>query len=73
MKNLALLLVCIALLFTTPTIASDNSKTWDASDKAKQFVKDTIVIDFFASPYGVGWTESECFPSAEVGHIRGLI
>lgn len=39
--------------------ASDNSKTWKASAKAKQFVKDSIVIDFFASPYGVGWTKPE--------------
>jgi membrane dipeptidase len=39
--------------------ASDNSKTWPASDKAKQFIRDTIVMDMFASPYGVGWTKPE--------------
>ncbi len=37
--------------------AGEESKTWPASDKAKQFVKDTIVIDMFASPHGTGWTE----------------
>ncbi|WP_370980571.1 dipeptidase [Agaribacterium sp. ZY112] len=41
------------------TFASDNSKTWKASAKAKQFIKDTIVMDFFASPYGVGWNKPE--------------
>ncbi|WP_299351563.1 membrane dipeptidase [uncultured Shimia sp.] len=39
--------------------ASDNSKTWPASDEAKQFVKDTIVIGMLASPYGTGWTENK--------------
>ncbi|MGC6466528.1 MAG: hypothetical protein ACON38_01420 [Akkermansiaceae bacterium] len=34
--------------------ASEEWKTWGASDKAKQFVKDTIVIDMFASPHGTG-------------------
>ena len=38
---------------------SEESKTWPASDKAKQFIKDTIVIDFYASPYGVGWAKDE--------------
>jgi membrane dipeptidase len=40
-------------------LASEESKTWPASDRAKQFVKDTIVIGFFASPYGAGWTKPE--------------
>lgn len=39
--------------------ASEESKTWPASEKAKQFVKDTIVIDMFASPHGTGWTEDK--------------
>ncbi len=39
--------------------ASVESKTWPASDKAKQFVKDTVVIGFFASPWGTGWTEDK--------------
>ncbi|MBT8294604.1 MAG: dipeptidase [Eudoraea sp.] len=38
---------------------SEESKTWEASEKAKMFVKNNIVIDFFASPYGVGWNKSE--------------
>jgi len=47
-------MVCLSL-----AQASDNSKWWDASDKARQFVKHTIVIDMFASPYGIGWTKPE--------------
>ncbi len=39
--------------------ASEESKTWKASDKAKQFVKDTVVIGFLASPVGAGWTEDK--------------
>jgi membrane dipeptidase len=34
-----------------------ESKTWDASDSARQFVKDNIVLDFIAGPWGLGWTE----------------
>ncbi len=37
--------------------ASVESKTWEASEEARQFVKDTIVIGMLASPYGTGWTE----------------
>lgn len=39
----------------------DESKTWPATEKAEQFVKDTIVIDMFASPHGTGWTEDAHF------------
>lgn len=41
--------------------AGESSKTWDASPKAKQFVKDNIVIEFFASPYGVGFQTDKEF------------
>ena len=52
------ILVTVALLAAALTAqASIESKTWPASDKAKQFVKDTIVIGFFATPFGIGWTE----------------
>ncbi|MBE1284978.1 MAG: dipeptidase [Rhodobacteraceae bacterium] len=44
---------CMAL----PAAASEESKTWDATPEAKQFVMDTIVIGMLASPYGTGWTE----------------
>ncbi len=37
---------------------SIESKSWPASDKATQFVRDSIVLDFFASPFGTGWSES---------------
>ena len=39
--------------------ASVESKTWEASEEAKQFVKETIVIGMLASPYGTGWTDYE--------------
>ena len=53
-----LLLICSTLLITHAN-ASLQSKVWPASDKAKQFVKDTVVIGFLASPYGAGWTQNQ--------------
>ncbi len=38
----------IITAFVSPP--SEESKTWKASDKAKKFVKETIVLGFFASP-----------------------
>ena len=32
---------------------SDESKTWEASEKAKVFVKNNIVIDFFLRQIGL--------------------
>ncbi len=58
LKGLALTIVAVTLMAGV-TQASMESKTWPASDKAKQFVKDTVVIGFLASPYGTGWTKSE--------------
>ena len=57
LKKIASIIAGITL--ATSAIASDNSKVWDATDKAKQFIKENIVLDFFASPYGVGWTKPE--------------
>ena len=56
--QLALILVA-SLLSSHAVQASDNSKTWPASDKATQFIRDNIVMDMFASPYGVGWSKPE--------------
>lgn len=47
------------LTIAAPLHASEESKTWDASDEARQFVQDTIVLGMLASPYGTGWTEDE--------------
>lgn len=47
------------LLLVGVSHASLESKTWPASDKARQFVKDTVVIGFLASPYGAGWTKNK--------------
>ncbi|SMP09709.1 dipeptidase [Shimia sagamensis] len=54
-----LLALALSAGFAGSAYSSDNSKTWPASDEAKQFVKDTIVIGMLASPYGTGWTENE--------------
>lgn len=43
----------------TPLFASLASKKWPASEEAKKFVKETIVIGMLASPYGTGWTKNE--------------
>jgi len=57
-KILGSAILAMALLSTSAS-ASMESKTWPASKKAKQFVKDTIVIGYFASPYGAGWSKDE--------------
>ncbi|MEM7461485.1 MAG: membrane dipeptidase [Pseudomonadota bacterium] len=54
-----LTLIVIVILNASAVTASEESKTWPASDKAKQFVKDTIVLGMLASPYGTGWTENK--------------
>jgi len=53
------IVAAVLLTLSVPAMASMESKTWPASDKAKQFVEDTVVIGFFASPFGTGWTKSE--------------
>ena len=58
MKKLLLTLV-IAMSVASTGHASLTAKHWPASDKAKQFVKDTIVIGMLASPYGAGWSKNE--------------
>ena len=55
----SLIVAAILLAVSAPAMASLESKTWPASGKAKQFVKDTVVIGFFASPFGTGWTKAE--------------
>ncbi|WP_217360991.1 hypothetical protein [Ruegeria arenilitoris] len=39
------------LTIAAPLHASEESKTWGASDEARQFVQDTIVLGMLASPY----------------------
>jgi len=57
--HIILLITVLLVASSTSAFASLASKTWPASDKAKQFVKDTIVIGMMASPYGTGWTKNE--------------
>jgi len=43
-----------AACLAQPALGSEESKTWEASPEATQFVKDTIVLGMLASPYGTG-------------------
>ena len=47
----------VSAVCSTVALASVESKTWPASEEARQFINDTIVIGMLASPYGTGWTE----------------
>ncbi|WP_067657761.1 dipeptidase [Ferrimonas marina] len=58
-KVVTLVMSAALLLMPVSAHASLKAKTWPASDKAKQFVKDNIVIGMMASPHGTGWTEDE--------------
>lgn len=58
LKVLTLLILSTFFIPSTSS-ASLVAKTWPASDKAKQFIKETIVIGMLASPYGTGWTKNE--------------
>ena len=58
-KHIIHALMVIAACSASVAAASLQSKLWPASDKAKQFIKETLVIGFLASPYGAGWTENQ--------------
>ncbi|MEP3297459.1 MAG: membrane dipeptidase [Pseudoruegeria sp.] len=49
--------LCASVFVGCAAMASEESKTWPASEEAVQFVKDTLVIGMLASPYGTGWTD----------------
>ncbi|CAM4221960.1 dipeptidase [Vibrio neonatus] len=73
MKKL-LLAVSIASLSAT-AVASIETKDWYgyASPEAKQFVKDNIVLDFYASPAGTGFSkDSEVAQYIDLAHERGI-
>ncbi|MEL0611442.1 dipeptidase, partial [Vibrio echinoideorum] len=57
-KKITLVGASIAMRFGVAN-ASVESKTLPASDKAKTFVKDTIVIGMLASPYVAGWSDDQ--------------
>ena len=67
MKKIFTAVIFMAIM-TVPCQASLVAKKWPASDKARQFVKDTIVIGFLASPYGAGWTENKWRNTVLVNH-----
>lgn len=57
--SMRVLLFLLMFMFAIGAQASLDSKKWKASAEAEQFVKDTVVIGFLASPYGAGWTENK--------------
>jgi len=68
-----LLVIVLSIAVVVPVLASVESKTWVGSEKAQQFVKDNIQIDFYASPYGVGWTkESQVVDYVTRAHEMGI-
>lgn len=50
--------IVTASLFSS-AIASEQSKTWLASDAAHEFVEDTIVLGMLAGPYGTGCSDKQ--------------
>ncbi len=68
-------LIAIALSFAVaaPAFASIEAKTWPASEKAQQFTKDNVQIDFYASGFGIGWTESkQVVDYVKLAHKTGI-
>lgn len=52
---------------------SIESKEWSGSTAAQEFVKQSVVLDFFASPYGTGWTEpAELLNYLAAGRAAGV-
>jgi membrane dipeptidase len=60
---------------STHVLAGLDAKLWPASDKAKQFIKENVVIGMLASPYGAGWTDdkqlTEYFNESRAAGITG--
>lgn len=59
MKKLLFSTALAGALLTLPLQASIETRDWyyTASEKAKQFVKDNLAIDFYASPFKTGWDD----------------
>ncbi|NOH33862.1 dipeptidase [Vibrio chagasii] len=70
-----LLLATAIGLASTSSFASIETKDWydEASPKAKQFVKDNIVLEFYASPSGTGFIkDSQVADYIDLAHARGI-
>lgn len=61
MKKL-LLALAIVISVSSAGHTSLTARHWPASDKAKKFIIDTIVIGMPASPYGTGVTVIKTWP-----------
>lgn len=70
-----LLLSTIVASLSAPTLASIETKDWHefASPEAQKYVADNIVLDFYASPSGTGYTkDSEVAAYIDLAHQRGI-
>lgn len=73
MKKIFLATIIASL--STTAAASIETKDWYefASPQAKEFVKDNLVLDFYASPSAVGFTaDSEVAQYIDLAHERGV-
>jgi membrane dipeptidase len=73
MKKIFLATIIASL--STTAAASIETKDWYefASPEAKEFVKDNLVLDFYASPSAVGFTaDSEVAQYIDLAHKRGV-
>ncbi|WP_122032381.1 dipeptidase [Aliivibrio sp. EL58] len=73
MKKIFLATIIASL--STTAAASIETKDWYefASPEAKEFVKDNLVLDFYASPSAVGFTaDSEVAQYIDLAHERGV-
>ncbi|GLR74102.1 dipeptidase [Aliivibrio sifiae] len=70
-----ILLATVIASLSTTAAASIETKDWYefASPEAKEFVKDNLVLDFYASPSAVGFTsDSEVAQYIDLAHERGV-
>lgn len=69
------LTACCLSVAASVANASIETRDWHttASDKAQKFVKDNLVIDFYASPYKTGWDENvEVANYIDLAFSRGI-
>ncbi|QBY03295.1 hypothetical protein E2K93_02440 [Thalassotalea sp. HSM 43] len=71
----SLVAVAVTASFIGTASASIETKDWHntATPKAQKFLLDNMAIDFYASPYTVGWTENRQVSNyIDLAHSRGI-
>lgn len=71
----SLVAVAVTVSFIGTASASIETKDWHntASPKAQQFMQDNMAIDFYASPFGTGWSDNrEVTNYIDLAHSRGI-